>query len=154
MHAPAQRPPSIKTRQRADNEKLLQEIASFCRRVGMAESTFGRRAVNDGKFVTRLRFGGRVTTHTVERVRGFMARILPVDWAIGKCAARKNKPRQARVSIALRSISSWVRMTARLAWKARREPIWSTRSAAGSTLGAATSPSAFASGLSGWYSGI
>jgi hypothetical protein len=79
MHAPAQRPPSIKTRQRADNEKLLQEIASFCRRVGMAESTFGRRAVNDGKFVTRLRFGGRVTTHTVERVRGFMARIPATD---------------------------------------------------------------------------
>jgi hypothetical protein len=75
MHAPVQRPPSIKSRQRADNEKLLQEIASFCRRVGMAESTFGRRAVNDGKFVTRLRFGGRVTTHTVERVRGFMSRL-------------------------------------------------------------------------------
>jgi hypothetical protein len=74
MHAPAQRPPS-KGRQRADNEKLLQEIASFCRRAGMAESTFGRRAVNDGKFVTRLRFGGRVTTHTVERVRGFIARL-------------------------------------------------------------------------------
>jgi hypothetical protein len=73
MHAPAQRPSSARGRQRADNEKLLQEIASFCRRAGMAESTFGRRAVNDGKFVTRLRFGGRVTTHTVERVRGFMA---------------------------------------------------------------------------------
>jgi SAM-dependent methyltransferase len=75
MHAPVQRPPSTKSRQRADNEKLLLEIANFCRRVGMAESTFGRRAVNDGKFVTRLRFGGRVTTHTVERVRGFMSRL-------------------------------------------------------------------------------
>jgi len=40
----------------------------------MAESTFGRRVVNDGKFVPRLRFGGRVTTQTVERVRAFMAR--------------------------------------------------------------------------------
>jgi len=39
----------------------------------MAESTFGRRAVNDGKFVARLRFGGRVTTHTAERVRLFIA---------------------------------------------------------------------------------
>lgn len=38
----------------------------------MAESTFGRLAVNDGKFVTRLRQGGRVTTATVERVRAFM----------------------------------------------------------------------------------
>jgi SAM-dependent methyltransferase len=61
-------------RRRAENELLLQEIAGFCRGVGMAESTFGRRAVNDGKFVARLRFGGRVTTHTVERVRLFIAR--------------------------------------------------------------------------------
>jgi hypothetical protein len=38
----------------------------------MAESTFGRRAVNDGKFVGRLRIGGRITTETVERVRSFM----------------------------------------------------------------------------------
>ncbi len=79
MHAPAQRPPSGKARQRADNERLLQDIASFCRRAGMAESTFGRRAVNDGKFVTRLRFGGRVTTHTVERVRSFIARLPAPD---------------------------------------------------------------------------
>jgi len=26
-------------------EQLLNEIADYCRRVGMAESTFGRRAV-------------------------------------------------------------------------------------------------------------
>jgi len=38
----------------------------------MAESTFGRRAVNDGKFVSRLKGGGRVTTATVTRVRAFI----------------------------------------------------------------------------------
>jgi len=53
-------------------EQLLGEIADYCRRVGMAESTFGRRAVNDGKLVSRLRIGGRVTMETVERVRNFM----------------------------------------------------------------------------------
>ncbi|HET7201284.1 MAG TPA: hypothetical protein VFI80_10785 [Burkholderiales bacterium] len=53
-------------------EQLLNEIADYCRRVGMAESTFGRRAVNDGKLVGRLRIGGRVTMETVERVRAFM----------------------------------------------------------------------------------
>src|SRR5262245_21899899 len=53
-------------------EQLLNEIADYCRRVGMAESTFGRRAVNDGKLVSRLRIGGRVTMETVERVRNFM----------------------------------------------------------------------------------
>src|SRR5215472_14387425 len=53
-------------------EQLLNEIADYCRRVGMAESTFGRRAVNDGKLVSRLRIGGRVTMETVDRVRTFM----------------------------------------------------------------------------------
>src|SRR5471030_2566104 len=39
----------------------------------MAETTFGRRAVNDGKLISRLRFGGRVTTDTLDRVRAFMS---------------------------------------------------------------------------------
>lgn len=59
---------------RAGNETLLAEISAYCQRAGMAESTFGRRVVNDGKLVTRLRFGGRVTTHTVDRVRAYIAR--------------------------------------------------------------------------------
>lgn len=60
------------------NQRLIAEIATFCQRVGMAESTFGRRVVNDGKLVTRLRFGGRVTTHTAERVRTYIAREMSV----------------------------------------------------------------------------
>ena len=46
------------------NEAILQEISDFCRQVGLAESTFGRRAVNDGKLASRLRNGGRITTDT------------------------------------------------------------------------------------------
>jgi hypothetical protein len=57
-----------------ESEALLTEISGFCRRVGMAESTFGRLAVNDGKLVSRLRFGGRVRDKTVERVRAFIDR--------------------------------------------------------------------------------
>ena len=52
---------------------LLDSIAQFCRRNGMAESTFGRRAVNDGKFVARLRDGARITPETLDRVSAFMA---------------------------------------------------------------------------------
>jgi hypothetical protein len=55
-----------------DSEQLLAQISDYCRRVGMAESTFGRRAVNDGKLVSRLRIGGRITTDTAERVRSFI----------------------------------------------------------------------------------
>ncbi|HYZ22237.1 MAG TPA: hypothetical protein VE690_08780 [Rhodopila sp.] len=53
-------------------EALLQQISDYCRRTGMAESTFGRRAVNDGKFTSRLRYGGRVTLETVQRVHKFI----------------------------------------------------------------------------------
>ncbi len=53
---------------------LLGSIADFCRRTGMAESTFGRRAVNDGKFVARLRDGARVTPETLNRVNQFIAK--------------------------------------------------------------------------------
>ncbi len=54
------------------NEQILQEIGEFCRQRGLAESTFGRRAVNDGKLASRLRNGGRITTDTLERIRSFM----------------------------------------------------------------------------------
>jgi hypothetical protein len=54
-------------------EEILREISDFCRRSGLAESTFGRRAVNDGKLVSRLRDGGRITTETLDRIRTFIA---------------------------------------------------------------------------------
>jgi len=83
------------------SEALLRDIADYCRGAGIAESTFGRLAVNDGKLVGRLRLGGRVTTDTVERVRAFIAReprplvngvpaILPVSLAPPTPAAAHN----------------------------------------------------------------
>ncbi len=53
-------------------QDLLQEISDYCRHTGLAESTFGRRAVNDGKLASRLRHGGRITTETLDRIRAFM----------------------------------------------------------------------------------
>ena len=53
---------------------LLDSIADFCSRSGIAESTFGRRAVNDGKFVARLRDGARITPETLDRVNSFLER--------------------------------------------------------------------------------
>src|SRR6266480_3161102 len=53
-------------------QELLSEIADYCRHTGLAESTFGRRAVNDGKLTARLRNGGRITTETLDRIRAFM----------------------------------------------------------------------------------
>lgn len=51
---------------------LLQEIDAFIAERSMAETTFGRRSVNDGKFVARLRAGGNITFSTAERVRAFI----------------------------------------------------------------------------------
>jgi hypothetical protein len=56
-----------------EQRALIEDIEGFCRRHGMAESTFGKQVVNDGKFVGRLRDGKRVTTVTVARVRRFLA---------------------------------------------------------------------------------
>jgi hypothetical protein len=67
--AAAELPPRVPV---ATAEGLLREIAEYCRRSRMAETTFGRRAVNDGKLAGRLRNGGRVTLDTVGRVRAFI----------------------------------------------------------------------------------
>jgi hypothetical protein len=58
---------------RSEGEGLLEAISRFCRETGMAESTFGRRAVNDGKFVGRVRDGARIMPETLERISAFMA---------------------------------------------------------------------------------
>lgn len=51
---------------------LLSEIENFLRTRKIAETTFGRLAVNDGKFVPRLRLGANMTLSTVDRVREFI----------------------------------------------------------------------------------
>ena len=52
---------------------IIADIEAFCRQVGMAQTTFGRRAIGDGKFVARIRSGGRMWPETEQRVRDFMA---------------------------------------------------------------------------------
>jgi len=54
-------------------QALLEQIEDACRRLKIAQTTFGRHAVNDGKFVSRLQQGGRVTLQTVDRVHRFIA---------------------------------------------------------------------------------
>lgn len=53
-------------------KSLIDDIEAFCRQHSIAESTFGRMVVNDGKFVGRLRSGKGVTTKTVQRVRTYL----------------------------------------------------------------------------------
>src|ERR1700679_2402102 len=56
----------------ATNAQILTEIRDFCRETRTAESTFGRRVVNDGKLVSRLRDGARITTETLDRDTSYL----------------------------------------------------------------------------------
>ena len=51
---------------------LLDDIQQFCRSYDMAETTFGRQAVNDGKLCQRLRTGKGITVNTVQKIQTFI----------------------------------------------------------------------------------
>lgn len=54
-------------------DELLTDIERFLRRTGMDHTRFGKEALNDPAFVSRLRSGKDVRTRTVERIRKFIA---------------------------------------------------------------------------------
>src|SRR3984885_13202583 len=55
------------------SDQILGEIRDYCRATRTAESTFGRLVVNDGKLVSRLRDGARITTGTLDKVRAYLS---------------------------------------------------------------------------------
>src|SRR3954451_7109171 len=57
----------------ATAEQILGEIRDYCRKTRTAESTFGRLVVNDGKLVSRLRDGAKITTGTLDKVRAYLS---------------------------------------------------------------------------------
>jgi hypothetical protein len=57
--------------------KLLGEIEAFLKTHRITETTFGRMAVNDGKFMGRLRARKNITLDTVERVQRFLQEDIP-----------------------------------------------------------------------------
>lgn len=57
----------------ASTKELLDEIDAFqARHPEVKDSAIGNRAVRDGKFVGRLRRGGRLFPETASRVRAWM----------------------------------------------------------------------------------
>lgn len=53
---------------------LLKQIEAYCARHEIKETTFGLRAVNDGKFVSRLRSGKTIQLETYQKVSDFLKR--------------------------------------------------------------------------------
>lgn len=51
---------------------ILDDISRFCATNGIAETTFGRLAVNDGKLARRLRAGCSLRPATVDRIATFI----------------------------------------------------------------------------------
>jgi hypothetical protein len=54
------------------NQDILKDVDGFLEKTGMAESTLGRKALNDGKAITRLRAGKRMWPETIDKLREFM----------------------------------------------------------------------------------
>lgn len=47
---------------------LIKRIEKHCRDREVSVTTFGRKAVNDGKLITRLRSGKAITTDTIRKI--------------------------------------------------------------------------------------
>jgi hypothetical protein len=54
------------------NQDILKDVDGFLGKTGMAESTLGRKALNDGKAIARLRAGKRMWPETIDKLREFM----------------------------------------------------------------------------------
>ena len=79
-------------------DSLLGEIESFCRRWRIAESTFGKQAVNDGKLCVRLRNGKDVTLETAAKIRGFISEYRPTSVANGAATAEQDTTKGTTMS--------------------------------------------------------
>lgn len=55
-----------------DTQSILNQVDRYLIKTGMKESTLGRKALNDGKAITRLRAGRRMWPETVEKLTQFM----------------------------------------------------------------------------------
>jgi len=77
---------------------LLQEIREYCQQFGIAESTFGRQAINDGKLCARLHAGKSITLTTAERIRSFIAEKQAVAGANGPEAVTLAAPKPPDVA--------------------------------------------------------
>jgi len=53
-------------------DRLIEEIDRFCKEQKISRSTFGLRAINDGKLVSRLMDGKGITIKTISRIERFL----------------------------------------------------------------------------------
>ena len=57
-----------------NNDELLRELDAFLDRHGIADSTFGIRAINDSHLLERVRAGRPIRRSTVVKIKKYIAR--------------------------------------------------------------------------------
>lgn len=50
------------------HQSIIESIERYCRSRGIAETTFGKKVVNDGKLLSRLRCGKSISIDTYNRI--------------------------------------------------------------------------------------
>lgn len=102
-------------------DRTVAEIESFCEEYGIAESTFGRLAVNDGKFVGRLRAGSRAGESTLDSVSGFIRRVRQGELTVRGRARRKLDVSSAETMEAIKANGTSVRTASSLEFHEQRQ---------------------------------
>ncbi|HEX9470164.1 MAG TPA: hypothetical protein VF957_11530, partial [Bradyrhizobium sp.] len=82
------------------SDQILGEIRDYCRATRTAESTFGRLVVNDGKLVSRLRDGAKITTGTLDKVRAYLTEHRAASASVQGAPAAAVKPVNGAVAMA------------------------------------------------------
>ena len=89
--------------------QLLEDIEAFCKQHGIAESTLGRLAVNDGKFVQRARNEATIGKNTIDRVYDFMQQVKTGRRVVKGRAKRKRSVANKEVLLEIRESETSVR---------------------------------------------
>lgn len=100
---------------------LVKDVRAFCDRHGIAESTFGRHAVNDGKLINRIAGGSWIESETERRVREFMDRVEKGEVVLRGRPKRKKSDANANKMAELISSESSVRTPGSFAFHEQRQ---------------------------------
>ena len=100
---------------------LVDSIKTFCDAHGIAETTFGRLAVNDGKFVSRIAGGSRIERITADRAYDFMKRAERGDFVLRGRPRRKKDVSSAEKKAELISEETSVRTPGSFAFHEQRQ---------------------------------
>jgi hypothetical protein len=105
----------------ADSVDLLTDIRAFCEAHGVAETTFGRLAANDGKLVGRMAAGSVITSNTAARLRAYMAGVASSPTQVKGRPRRKHTVSTAAAMAELSARESGIRTVSSFAFHEQRQ---------------------------------